>query len=149
MKPPKVTTYRRKKEYKSYSYDEELDLLYRFTFRTISKGENLFRRWFVDDNKDAEDGLLFEAIVACHALQHESCYNCKGRNVLRWNGGDDSSWQDIVCEVKTKANVEKVDEALRRNKISGGSFSGWYKVNNARNVNQKRVSCYSTKKIIQ
>ncbi|GFH55984.1 hypothetical protein CTEN210_12460 [Chaetoceros tenuissimus] len=143
LKAPRVTTYRRKKEYKSYSC-EELDPLYRFTFRKIPKEQNLFRRWFVDDNQDAKDGNLFEAIVACHALPHESCYNCKGRNVLRWNGGDGSSWQDIVCvsckcvyEVKTKANIEKVDEALRRNKISGGSFSRWCKLKNVTQMNKK------------
>ena len=42
-------------------------------------------------------GILMEALVACHALASEACYNCKFRKSLRWNGGANASWQDMIC----------------------------------------------------
>lgn len=136
-----------KQEYKQYSSDE-LDPLDRFTFDIISKEECLFQEWFVvDDENDASHlGLFFETLLACHALQHETCYNCKYQNALRWNGGGSSSWQDLVCvickstyEVKTKANTERVENAFKWNAISGGSFSRWCQLNNEkRQPDQKR-----------
>eukprot|EP00804_Cyclotella_cryptica_P010561 CCRYP_019863-RA/>CCRYP_019863-RA protein AED:0.10 eAED:0.13 QI:0/1/0/1/1/1/2/0/352 len=143
----KVYSYIMKQEYKRYSSDE-LDPLERFTFHILSKEEFLFQEWFlVDDENDASHlGLFYETRLACHALQHETCYNCKFKNALRWNGGASSSWQDLVCisckstyEVKTKADMERVENAFKWNNIPGGSFSKWCELyNEKRQPDQKR-----------
>ncbi len=126
--------YTLKQEFKAY-LPSQLDPLNRFTFNRCSKEEKLFNEWFLADD-DSMDGLVFEAVLACHALQAESCHNCKYKNALRWNGGSGSSWQDLVCtnceatyEIKTKATIEKVETALRY-KIQGGSFSAWCELKN-------------------
>ena len=69
---------------------------------------------------------MHEITVACYALQHEVCFNCKCRNALRWNGGSSTFWQDLVCiasgcmyEVKTKADMQKVDNSFRYHKGTG------------------------------
>ena len=111
---PRVTRYRKKPQYKRFS-NSELDPLQRYKFHRMTKPKFCFNRWFFDDDKDSEMGTLFESWFSCHALQHESCFNCKGRNSLRWYGGSKSSWQDIICtachstyEVKSKATMEKL-----------------------------------------
>jgi hypothetical protein len=125
--------YKIKPEYNGHSSDE-LDPLERFTFQEVSKEESFFQEWFIiDDENDASHlGLFYEAFLACHALQHAQCFSCKYSKSLRWNGGGTSSWQDLVCitcnstyEVKTKANMERVEKAFKFNNIPGGSFSNW------------------------
>jgi len=135
--------YKLKNEYKEFT-SNQLDPLHRFEFDVITKEELFFERWFVDDDKASSDGVLMEAVLACHALASEACYNCKFRKVLRWNGGGSTSWQDMVCtncgamyEVKTKANVEKIEKALHFNNIQGGSFSTWCQLMNTKQPNQK------------
>ena len=71
--------------------------------------------------------------------------NCKGRNSLRWYGGSNSSWQDLICtachsmyEVKSKATMEKVESTFKYNKISAGSFERFCSLyNSPKNPNQK------------
>jgi hypothetical protein len=133
--------YTLKQEFKAY-LPSQLDPLNRFTFNRCSKEEKLFNEWFLADD-DSMDGLVFEAVLACHALQAESCHNCKYKNALRWNGGSGSSWQDLVCtnceatyEIKTKATIEKVETALRY-KIQGGSFSAWCELKNSKGIRRE------------
>ena len=138
-----VKGYKLKAEYQGFS-PEQLDPLYRFQFNPIAEEDLFFERWFVCDNDAACDGVLFEAVVACHALKSEPCYNCKFQKALRWNGGGSASWQDMICtncgatyEIKTKASAEKVESTLERNKIPGGSFSSWCKMKNSKEPDQK------------
>ncbi|KAK1747324.1 hypothetical protein QTG54_001287 [Skeletonema marinoi] len=134
--------YKLKAEFKAVS-PSQLDPFNRFTFDRTSKEETLFDDWFLADD-DSRDGIMYEAVLACHALQAESCHNCKVKNVLRWNGGSGSSWQDLLCtmceatyEIKTKATMEKVETALRYNNIKGGSFSAWCEMKNSKHRSQK------------
>eukprot|EP00979_Chaetoceros_neogracilis_P002889 scaffold479_cov123-Chaetoceros_neogracile.AAC.1 len=141
----KFMTYERTPEYHDFT-NASLDPLKRFQFRPTTKTDLLFKRWFVTEaGGNASDlGMVFETAIACHALQYESCYNCEGQNTLRWNGGSGASWQDLICvmcecmyEVKTKANMEKVSKSFDRNRISGGSFSSFWKLNNSKRPGQK------------
>ena len=125
---PRVTGYRKKPEYKRSS-NSELHPLQRYKFHIMTKPKFCFNRWFFYDDKDSDLGILFESWFSCHALQHESCFNCKGRNSLRWYGGSKSSWQDLICtachstyEVQSKATMEKVESTFNYNNISAGSF---------------------------
>ncbi len=94
--PPKVTRYLLKRQYRHLK-DSELDPLRRYKFETLPKEEFFFDRWFASLNVDAEEGILFEAWFACHAIKNEACFNCEGRNCLRWAGGCGRAWQDLVC----------------------------------------------------
>ncbi len=144
VKPPIVTRYEKRPEYRSFS-KADLDPIHRFTFKPITKPDLIFGRWFLEDKNEASLlGNLFEAWLACHALQHESCFNCKCQNTLRWNGGSKSSWQDLICtacectyEIKTKTNMEQVGKALQYNTIPGGSFPRWCELKNSRRTDQK------------
>eukprot|EP00581_Thalassiosira_minuscula_P002491 CAMPEP_0183737128 /NCGR_PEP_ID=MMETSP0737-20130205/51098_1 /TAXON_ID=385413 /ORGANISM="Thalassiosira miniscula, Strain CCMP1093" /LENGTH=389 /DNA_ID=CAMNT_0025971333 /DNA_START=90 /DNA_END=1255 /DNA_ORIENTATION=+ len=140
-----VWGYKVRREYQRCS-SQELDPLQRFQFQELTKERLLFEEWFVDDNEDSSQGVLFEAILTCHVLQFEACYSCKFQKALRWNGGSSSSWQDIICtnsdcgatyEIKTKANLEKIENALRWNNINGGSFSAWCQLRNSTRPDQK------------
>ena len=86
-----------------------------------------------------------EAIVCCHALKNIPCTNCKLLKALRWAGGGKSSWQDMICiecgatyEIKTKASMEKVETALKHNRIQGGSFRAWCELINSQPTTIKR-----------
>ncbi|KAL7545788.1 hypothetical protein ACHAWF_009135 [Thalassiosira exigua] len=139
-----VVDYKLRKEFKVFPSDQ-IESMTRFQFRKPTPEEILFERWFVDGNDAADEGVLFEAILACHALQSESCYNCKCKT-LRWNGGGAASWQDLVCinpkcratyEIKTKADLEKVEKAFQHNNINGGSFSAWCQLRSSKQAGQK------------
>jgi len=142
--PQRVTDYRKKPNYKRFS-NTELDPLQRYEFHKVTKSKFFFNRWFFEDDKDSEQGTLFESWISCHALQHESCFNCKARNSLRWYGGNTSSWQDFVCtachsmyEVKSKATMEKVERTFKFNNISAGSFKRFCSLyNSPKRPNQK------------
>ena len=124
----------------------DLDPLERFsfTFDGLLESEVRFENWFLGEEAAAE-GMVFEAILACHAIYKEACFHCKSRKSLRWNGGEDTSWMDLVCiscnstyEVKTKASMEKCESELERNQIRGGSYANYWKHRNAiRDENQK------------
>jgi hypothetical protein len=91
-----VYDYRKRDEYKRFT-SKQLDPLCRWEFNLMSLEENLFVSWFVDVNDASKIGILMEALVACHALASEACYNCKFRKSLRWNGGANASWRDMIC----------------------------------------------------
>lgn len=139
-------SYKRKDEYRGHSV-QELDPQQRFKFTPMTEEELLFDRWFLDDNTSSSEGLLFEAVVACHALKNKvSCHNCKCVNTLRWFGGGQASWQDLVCiscgasyEVKTKGDLEQVEKAFKYNNITGGSFEAWCRLKNSVKESEK---CY-------
>jgi hypothetical protein len=112
---------------------EQLDPLKRFTETMYKAPEYFFSRW---SNKSSLSGTVFEALVACHVIYTEACYNCKFRKVLRWNGGSDlvSSWADLVCiqchstfEVKSQGSADSIERRLRYNNLSGGSFKTFYR----------------------
>jgi len=141
----KLMRYERTPQYRGFT-SASLNPLNRFQFRPTTKTDLFFKRWFVTEvGGTASDlGMLFETAIACHALHHESCYNCKCQNTLRWNGGSGASWQDLICtececmyEVKTKADMEKVSKSFRHNRISGGSFLSFWAVNNSKRPDQK------------
>lgn len=139
----RVVRYQRKLEFKGLPLSS-LDPLHRFKFEQISEAELVFNQWFVDDDPSGDQGIVMEAILACHAIHHEACFHCKCRNSLRWNGGGKSSWQDLVCiqcecfyEVKTKKDMDKIARSLKFNRIQGGSFVGWCMLNNSKRSDQK------------
>jgi hypothetical protein len=115
-----------------------------FTLGGKSESERAFEDWFLC-SEDSFDGMVFEAVLACHAIYKEACFHCKHRNSLRWNGGADTSWMDLVCvacnstyEVKTKASMEKCEHEFERNKLRGGSYENYWRHRNAiRDKNQK------------
>ena len=63
---------------------EELDPFNRFVVTEYAKTEYFFRMWF--DAPNLVDGNAFEAIVSCHAMHKEACYNCKSRKTIQWIG---------------------------------------------------------------
>eukprot|EP00980_Cylindrotheca_fusiformis_P013581 scaffold3479_cov106-Cylindrotheca_fusiformis.AAC.2 len=134
--------YGRKKEFKKAPLIA-LDPLCRFEFEEISEAEFFFQSWFVgDDNRLG--GVVMEALLACHAIHQEACFNCKYRHSLRWNGGGRSSWQDLVCikckcmyEVKSKKDMDAIQKGAHYNRLYGGSFYGWSLVNNTKGPDQK------------
>ena len=118
-------------------------------------------RWLFFDEEDGTGGdlgLLYEITLACHALQHEVCFNCKCRNALRWNGGSSISWQDLVCiacgcmyEVKTKADMQMVDNCFRYHKgtgVPGGSFLGFLPTPELKATRSKDVPSAPTKETL-
>lgn len=137
-----VVTYPKRNQYSKFS-NEDLDPFRRFTFRQIGKSEYWFDRWVLSPDA-ALLGTVFEAMLACHALQFEPCFNCKHRKSLRWSGGSKTSFQDLVCikckslfEVKTKENMEKVERTFQCNNLSGGSFSRYSATRNGLLPGQK------------
>jgi len=143
---PSKVNYIRRKAHK-HTKMEDIDPLTRFQFEICSTEVVLFQSWILKtEGQAAADGLFFEAAIACHALQHESCYNCKCRQTLRWNGGSGSAWQDLICtmckstfEVKTKANMMKVESNFDYYRsIPGGSFTEWCRLINNGERNQKK-----------
>ena len=123
-------SYEKKHQYKIFS-NRELDPLDRYEFKKIIASRYWFRQMFLS-NFDQILGLVFEAWIACHALKHESCYNCKCKKTLRWAGGVASSWQDLVCtscdamfEIKTKASEEKVEKVFHYNNLRVGSYGNF------------------------
>jgi hypothetical protein len=112
---------------------EQLDPLKRFTVTTYKAPDYFFSQW---SNKSSLAGTVFEALVACHVVYSAACYNCKFRNVLRWNGGRDSvsSWVDLVCiecqstfEVKSQGSADTIERRLRYHDLRGGSFATFYR----------------------
>lgn len=91
-----VNGYRKRNEYKRFT-SAQLDPLCRWEFNLIGLEERLFMDWFIDVNVASRIGVLMEALVACHALASEACYNCKFRRSLRWSGGAMFSWHDMIC----------------------------------------------------
>lgn len=136
------TKYIRKKEYKGF-LPEDFDPFRRFEFVQLSKKEFMYHRW-VMSSRAAKAGIFFEAQVSCHVLQFQNCFQCKCRNSLRWNGGSESSWQDLKCavctstyEIKTKRTNEKIEKCFNRNEIPGGSFAALCQQKNKLQPGQK------------
>ena len=137
-----VKGYSLRPEYRTFT-KRDLDPLHRYEYQLMEQTELIFLRWFCEV-EDCHLGIFYEAALACHALQYEVCYNCKFRNSLRWNGGSQGSWQDMICtkcgciyEIKTKASMEKVEKAFMFNSIPGGSYSSFCKMNNSKRPDQK------------
>jgi len=114
--------------------ESDLDPLSRFSIgKPITNAELFYRQWFEGD-KSSLLGTVFEAIVSSHATNKISCYSCKSRGCLRWNGGSSSSFADMTCincgsdyEIKSKHNVEKINLGFKSNSFRGGSYPYYYK----------------------
>lgn len=79
-----------------------------------------------------QNGYSFEAIVASHAIHHETCFRCCKRSTLRWCGGAQTSWRDLYCiscqscfEIKSKKDRKAIDRIFKFDKLHGGSYRGW------------------------
>jgi len=126
----------------------DLDPLSRFSpGRPVTNAEFFYRQWFEGD-KNSLLGTVFEAIVSSHATNKISCYSCKSRGCLRWNGGSASSWTDMSCvncgsdyEIKSKNNAEKINLGFKRNSFRGGSYPYYY-----RNRRERVKSGFSSSK---
>lgn len=136
LRTDKVVCYKRRKEYEGIP-SWEIDPFNRFQFEKITESQFRFRRWFLS-TVEQDAGTIFEARLAWHALQKEPCYNCKCRNSLRWSGGPNTSWQDLVCveckcmfEVKTKKSLDAIRTTFERQKVKGGSFKNYCKLRNS------------------
>jgi hypothetical protein len=116
-----------------------LDPFDRFRYEEMSNEEHFFNKWLVDTGNAAKiGGKLMEVSLACHIHRYEACFHCNSKKSIRWNGGSNSSWQDLVClacnatyEVNTKSNMEAVESAFRLNKIIGGSFEEFCTIRNS------------------
>lgn len=122
-------TLRKKQRYEHFS-NQELNPLNHIEFSRVPKAKYLHKQWFTDINKDSKGGELMEAWLACHAIQHKVCFNCKSKGSLRWCRGLQYSFQDLLCvkcgciyEVKTKQNKKKVKTHFDLNRFPGGSFN--------------------------
>ena len=56
-----------------------------FTFGELCEPEVRFRQWFLCDEAAAL-GMVFEAVLACHAIHKEACFHCKNRKfpAMEW-----------------------------------------------------------------
>ena len=143
----KVIAYNIKQEYKEFTLGQ-INPLCRFTYVNIPKEEAFFQEWFLvyESDNASQQGFFMEAALSRHLIKHENCHSCKYKNALRWSGGGQSSWQDLYCtvcfstyEVKTKATTERVENAFKWNRISGGSYQYWCLLNNQKlHPQQKR-----------
>eukprot|EP00543_Licmophora_paradoxa_P000297 CAMPEP_0202455270 /NCGR_PEP_ID=MMETSP1360-20130828/12839_1 /ASSEMBLY_ACC=CAM_ASM_000848 /TAXON_ID=515479 /ORGANISM="Licmophora paradoxa, Strain CCMP2313" /LENGTH=399 /DNA_ID=CAMNT_0049074811 /DNA_START=140 /DNA_END=1339 /DNA_ORIENTATION=+ len=105
----------------------------RFRLIAITHKRHLYNAW---TNEHILGGTVLEALIAHYVINSKSCYHCKSRSGLRWNGGrsSDASWTDLLCcnchstyEVKSKKDlpaVEKIFRNLQRyaSGFPGGSF---------------------------
>lgn len=133
----------KKKTFKKF-LKSQLDPLHRFDFHETSEAKELFDRWIVNENDDSRVGALTQAAMTCHALQNTPCFNCKYRNSLRWNRSATASWQFLVCiqcksffNVKTKADMEKVEACFKYNDLFAGSFGSFCNIRNSKSPHQK------------
>ena len=132
-----VIGYSRRKGYESFR-PEQLDPFKRLKYLRIKESDFWFRRWYLS-TADQDAGKIFEARLACRAIHHEACFQCKYRNTLRWYGGSEASWQDLVCtecktmyEIKTKASMDDMEQCFSRNMLRGGSFKRYCELRTAR-----------------
>lgn len=94
----------------------------------MPENEYWFQRWVTSDDAAAL-GIVFEAILACHAIQFEACFNCTVRKSLSWSGASGTAWQeDLVCiKCKSLYYEAKIKEAAisngMRTIVRGSSFS--------------------------
>ncbi|CAB9529371.1 hypothetical protein SEMRO_2483_G328930.1 [Seminavis robusta] len=143
--PTKVFGYRIRPAFSSIP-KSRLDPFVRFRFRFsgLKVSESIWQHWFLGSDAAAL-GMIFEAILASHAIHNEACFECKSRNSLRWNGGWESSWMDLVCtfcnstcEIKTKASMEKCETVFEHSNLRGGLYANYWKHRNAiRDKHQK------------
>lgn len=89
-----------------------------------------FEKCFLD--KGSLHGMVFEALVASHAVWSEPCWKCKTVGSLEWCGGPDDSWRDLYCrncqscfEIKSKEDYQRIDKACHFDNLSGGSYQRW------------------------
>lgn len=114
---------------------DDFDPLNRFEFKKVSKREFFVQKW---RNRSASSavyqGHVFEALVVSHAIHSkQACACCMARNCLRWNGGTDAPWMDMVCvncgscyEIKSKQNMEAIERDNEDGVIRGGSYSDFF-----------------------
>ena len=109
----------------------------RFTINYIDAFTN-FDNFFNDIN--AVCGNVFEAMVAWTTeSQKLRCLRCGKDGMIRWNGGSQGAWKDMVCgnckstyEIKSKKGQNEIARYRARQitkiKLRGGSFKHYLKV---------------------
>jgi len=138
---------------------KELDPFNRFEAVEYPKAEYFFRIWF-DEKLSFINGNVFEAIVSCHAIHKENCYNCKSRRALQWIGGGSTNelWGDMICskcnalyEIKSRKSLQKIDNCFSKYNTQSGSFRRYYRNENVHRHYKKylvmvsRVETYISK----
>jgi hypothetical protein len=111
----------------------QLDPLERFSSRNRTKKEFFLEQWVYGEEAMVL-GHVFEAIVASFATHNMTCFYCKRRGTIRWNGGPTAPWTDMECmscesayEIKSKRNMEMVEKGYERN-LNGGSYGSFQKL---------------------
>ena len=102
----------------------------RFKWIRLSKRESFYESFVT--NKNTLGGYVFETMVAWK-MEHSNvkCKSCKTAN-LKWSGGSDSPWMDVVCthcnstyEIKSRRTCTHGFHQMRNGKLEGGSFSSF------------------------
>ena len=150
-KQGKVIGYRLKRQFEGRPL-ELLDPFNRFEYnfscggdRTSYIAEKLFDDWFNSDDP-AWQGKIMEVLAAIHSIHHQPCFSCKHRGSIRWNGGLETSWMDLVCtqchstyEVKRKQSMDVCATQMGRNELAGGSYANYWSHRNAMESRRKRL----------
>ena len=123
-----------KKQFKMF-HEKYLDPLRRYRAEWKEPSDFFFDRFFSPEEHESRLGIVFEAWIACHVAQFQSCFNCGRKNSVRWVGGLRSPWRDMECvhchavyEIKTKKSEKIVVKLVQSDKIRGGSYKGFCKV---------------------
>ena len=136
-KDGRVVGYRQRDGFRKYQHSD-LDPMSRFRWVIlVDQAEIWFRRWYLKTDEEML-GTVFEAVFCCYAIYNAPCFHCKCSNCLRWLGGSQAAWQDLVCtvcnstfEIKTKRNLDMVEASFQRNSFQGGSFKEYHRIQNA------------------
>ena len=113
----------------------EMDPLRRYREEFKEPSDFFFERFFSPEEHESRLGVVFEAWIACHVAQFQSCVNCGCKKSVRWVGGFRSSWRDMECvhchavyEIKTKKSEKIILKIVHWGKIRGGSYRGFCKL---------------------
>ena len=149
-----VIGYRLKRQFEGQPL-ELLDPFNRFEYDFTCRdnpsyiAERVFDDWFNSDDPSWQ-GKIMEVMVAIHSIYHQPCFSCKRRGSIRWNGGFETSWMDLVCtqchstyEVKSKQSIDKCASQMERNELSGGSYAKYWSHRNA--IESRRKRCLGEK----
>jgi len=102
----------------------------RFKWIGLSKRDSLYESFVT--NKNTLSGYYFETMVAWK-MEHSyvKCMSCRTTN-LKWNGGSDTPWMDVVCthcnstyEIKSRSSCQRGFFQMQNNRLEGGSFSSF------------------------
>ena len=119
-----------KKSFESFALSR-LDPFRRFRLRRESLAPHELALQDCSDDAGWLNGYAFEALTVSHAVWSQKCFRCSSR-ALRYCGGFDTSWRDLICshchscyEIKSKENKERIDKIVKFDGFDGGSFKAW------------------------